>query len=305
MHCRSSRRFKKRCPGLFQHIGPATRPWPAAPDRTHRFSIRGRGIGAAQQAVDQQPARRLATAALAVAACMAASSVLAADGVGEPPAWRRTLERISTGVVSIKVDSTRAFDTGWNQTSQATGFVVDAEHGLILTNRHVVTPGPVRAEALFLNQEEVDLAPVYRDPVHDFGFYRYDPADLKYIRPATLPLAPEAVEIGREIRVIGNDAGEQVSILSGAIARLRARQLQRLQHLLHPGGLGHLRRLVGLAGHRHRGPCHRAECRRREPGRIELFSAAGPRRPRTATDPRRPAGQPGNARGRIRAPGIR
>ena len=31
----------------------------------------------------------------------------------EPPAWRSTLERISSGVVSIKVDSTRAFDTGW------------------------------------------------------------------------------------------------------------------------------------------------------------------------------------------------
>src|SRR2546429_5554323 len=45
---------------------------------------------------------------------------------------------------------------------------VDAERGLILTNRHVVTPGPVTAEATFLNREEVQLNPVYRDPVHDF-----------------------------------------------------------------------------------------------------------------------------------------
>jgi ELWxxDGT repeat protein len=37
-------------------------------------------------------------------------------------------------VVSIRVDSTRAFDTEWNSSSQATGFVVDAERGLILTN---------------------------------------------------------------------------------------------------------------------------------------------------------------------------
>jgi S1-C subfamily serine protease len=139
----------------------------------------------------------------------------------EPPAWRSTLERISSGVVSIKVDSTRAFDTGWNQSSQATGFVVDAQQGLILTNRHVVTPGPVRAEALFLNQEEVDLLPVYRDPVHDFGLFRYDPAALKYIEPAELVLVPEAAQIGREIRVVGNDAGEQLAILSGTIARLR------------------------------------------------------------------------------------
>ncbi len=138
----------------------------------------------------------------------------------EDTAWTNTLERISSGVVSIRVDSTRAFDTEWNSSSQATGFVVDAKRGLILTNRHVVTPGPVVAEAVFRNNEEVRLTPVYRDPVHDFGFFRYDPAALHYIKPAELPLAPDGAGIGREIRVIGNDAGEQLSILAGTIARL-------------------------------------------------------------------------------------
>lgn len=139
----------------------------------------------------------------------------------ESAAWRRTLERIASGVVSIQVDSTRAFDTEWNSSGQATGFVVDATRGLILTNRHVVTAGPVRAGARFLNQEEVELVPVYRDPVHDFGFYRYDPTALRYIDPTELALAPERAQVGREIRVVGNDAGEQLSILSGTLARLR------------------------------------------------------------------------------------
>ena len=130
----------------------------------------------------------------------------------EERAWTETLERISSGVVSIRVDATRAFDTEWNTSTQATGFVVDAERGLILTNRHVVTPGPVIAEAVFRNNEEVALTPVYRDPVHDFGFFRYDPADLRYVEPVELPLAPRAAGIGKEIRVIGNDAGEQLSI---------------------------------------------------------------------------------------------
>ena len=136
------------------------------------------------------------------------------------PDWAETLERIAGSVVSIDVDSTRAFDTEWNTTAQATGFVVDAERGLILTNRHVVTPGPVIAEATFLNREEVQLYPLYRDPVHDFGFYRYDPKKLHFIRPKALPLYPEGAQIGREIRVVGNNAGEQLSILAGTLARL-------------------------------------------------------------------------------------
>jgi S1-C subfamily serine protease len=136
------------------------------------------------------------------------------------PDWAETLERIAGSVVSIDVDMTRAFDTEWNATAQATGFVVDAERGLILTNRHVVTPGPVTAEATFLNREEVQLYPVYRDPVHDFGLYRYDPKKLRFIKPKALPLYPEGAQIGREIRVVGNNAGEQLSILAGTLARL-------------------------------------------------------------------------------------
>ena len=137
-----------------------------------------------------------------------------------PANWAQTLEKIASGVVTIQIDATRAFDTEWNTSAQATGFVIDAKRGLILTNRHVVTPGPVTAQATFQNREEVQLYPVYRDPVHDFGIYHYDPAKLRFITPTELPLYPAGAVIGREIRVVGNDAGEQLSILAGTLARL-------------------------------------------------------------------------------------
>ncbi|WP_446830727.1 trypsin-like peptidase domain-containing protein [Candidatus Foliamicus sp.] len=135
-------------------------------------------------------------------------------------AWRETLEQIRPSVVSLRVNKTRPFDTESNTLLDGTGFVVDAEQGIILTNRHIVSTGPVRGEALFANQEEIELERVYADPVHDFGFFRYDPASLRHIQPEGLELAPEAAQLGREIRVVGNDAGERFSILSGTIARL-------------------------------------------------------------------------------------
>jgi S1-C subfamily serine protease len=157
----------------------------------------------------------------ALAAVFTCLGLLGASvSLAEEDRWQEMLERIASGVVSIKVDGTRAFDTNWNQSTQATGFVVDADRGLILTNRHVVTPGPVVAEAVFVNHEEIPVYPVYRDPVHDFGIYRYDPDSLRFIQPAELPLYPEGARLGTEIRVVGNDAGEQLSILAGTLARL-------------------------------------------------------------------------------------
>jgi hypothetical protein len=121
-------------------------------------------------------------------------------------AWKQALDAVVPAVVVLKVTQTRSFDTESAGSAYATGFVVDRARGLILTNRHVITPGglgatqqrvransparrsvasgaptiaprhsppipadlpptgPVVAEAVFLNREEVPVHPLYYDP---------------------------------------------------------------------------------------------------------------------------------------------
>ena len=88
-----------------------------------------------------------------------------ADGTVEPVTatadtaeWQATIEAVVKNVVSIHFCQTCSFDTSSALASEATGFVVDAAKGYILTNRHVVGSGPFWGYCIFDNHEEVSFA---------------------------------------------------------------------------------------------------------------------------------------------------
>ena len=86
--------------------------------------------------------------------------------------WQRTIEKVVRNVVSIRFCQTCSFDTDEAITSEATGFVVDAERGYILTNRHVVCAGPFWGYCVFDNHEEVGnpVEEVVRNWADDCGW---------------------------------------------------------------------------------------------------------------------------------------
>ena len=79
-------------------------------------------------------------------------------GTGENAEWQATIEQVVKNVVSIHFCQTCSFDTSPALSSEATGFVVDAEKGYILTNRHVVGSGPFWGYCIFDNHEEVSAS---------------------------------------------------------------------------------------------------------------------------------------------------
>lgn len=65
-----------------------------------------------------------------------------------------------------------------------------------------------------------DVEVAYYDPIHDFAFLKYDPAAIKHADIVALELKPDAAQVGVEVRVVGNDSGEVLSIASAVISRL-------------------------------------------------------------------------------------
>lgn len=122
-------------------------------------------------------------------------------------------------IVNIHLNKVRAWDDGYNSATQGTGFVIDSEKGIILTNRHIVNVGPVVAYAEFSNKKRVELVPIYRDPVHDFGLFQYDPEKINGLNIAPIALSTSA-NIGEPITLYGNDGGEDLSIIEGVLSRV-------------------------------------------------------------------------------------
>jgi S1-C subfamily serine protease len=56
---------------------------------------------------------------------------------------------------------------------------------------------------------------LYYDPIHDYGFLKFDPASLKRTVVTELSLKPELAVVGMQIRVIGNDTGQRLTICEG------------------------------------------------------------------------------------------
>lgn len=128
------------------------------------------------------------------------------------------INRIKNGIVSISVNVNRsAYGDMGRRTG--TGFLIDRENGIIVTNRHVTaSEGSGQYELTFFNGREVEGKFYYADPWHDFAFLKIDPA---LIPKESKALSFEAsVSLDEEIFIIGKNAGKDFSFQTGRISSL-------------------------------------------------------------------------------------
>ncbi|MDQ3234521.1 MAG: trypsin-like peptidase domain-containing protein [Pseudobdellovibrionaceae bacterium] len=96
----------------------------------------------------------------------------------------------------------------------ASGFIVDTERRLIVTNRHVTGVGPVKLEVNFNNTSSSSAVAVYVDPWNDFAIIQYESCE----KCKALKLGKfQGVKVGDEVATISNDAMMKNTIITGNV----------------------------------------------------------------------------------------
>ncbi|CAD7942614.1 unnamed protein product [Amoebophrya sp. A120] len=139
--------------------------------------------------------------------------------------WQFSVQQGLRCTVILQVNHTRAYQDRSPATSQASGFFIyrleEEGLGVLLTNRHSATLGPCTIYASFEKHEQVKCDVLYSDPLHDFAFYVFDLQQLrrtKLGRP--LPLNAAGLQVGVDVKIVGNDDEERNQILSGTVAKI-------------------------------------------------------------------------------------
>ncbi len=147
--------------------------------------------------------------------------------------WTEQIASFKPMVVNIETASEVVFETETKGTSFATGFVVDAERGIIATNRHVTGSSPSYVKINFHDGSFTEANILYYDPTHDFGFYKIDPSEVDFELQSVVLGKWDTLSLGDDLLLIGNNEKEEYSIKFGTIANLNVNKGDRHSSYIH------------------------------------------------------------------------
>lgn len=147
--------------------------------------------------------------------------------------WTEQVAAYKPMVVNVETSSEVVFETEVKGTNFATGFVVDAERGIIATNRHVTGSSPAYVKINFHDGSFTEARILYYDPTHDFGFYQIDPAEVEFELQAVELGEWDSLSLGDELLLIGNNEKEEYTIKFGRITNLNVNKGDRHSSYIH------------------------------------------------------------------------
>ena len=133
------------------------------------------------------------------------------------------LENVQKSVVSIKVQMIKVpyiLDNTMLGTGVGTGFVIDKEAGLILTNKHISDSSRIEhLEVSFFNGKEIKAELLYSDPWHDFALIAVDKKEIPDVVRA-IPLSTKGAKMGQSVFMVGSNEGQSFSLQTGTISSI-------------------------------------------------------------------------------------
>lgn len=146
------------------------------------------------------------------------------------------LENVGPAVVTVAVRGTRPdrvyFD--WNsmgvkqekgesfQQDIGSGFIVDANNGLVVTNRHVVGQEGVEYKVITIEGTEYKVQNIYRDQVNDMAILKIDPKENQNKKLTEVAMGDsDKLKVGQKAVAIGTALGEfRNTVTTGVISGL-------------------------------------------------------------------------------------
>ena len=126
---------------------------------------------------------------------------------------------LKKGVVSISNNVLKR-PYGYASMGFASGFIIDKELGIIITNSHVADNTSINEiKVSFYNGKEITAHCLYADPWHDFSFLKVNPEDLPESAEA-LSFANYDPKIETKITMLGNNQNQNYSVQEGSINSL-------------------------------------------------------------------------------------
>jgi len=147
--------------------------------------------------------------------------------------WTEQIAEFKPMVVNVETSSEIVFETESKGTSFATGFIVDAERGIIATNQHVTGSSPSYVKINFYDGSFTEAKTLYYDATHDFGFYQIEPTELLFELQAVDFGRWRNLSLGDELLLIGNNEKEEYSIKFGTVANLNVNKGERHSSYIH------------------------------------------------------------------------